>query len=52
MLTDGLDQEKLPDLLELKYHSVPDAVNVLGSISVIREVFIGFQEHLYEQESA
>ena len=50
-----LDNEKLPDLLELKYNSVPDAVSQLGSIKDIREVFIGFQEYLYqkgERESA
>jgi len=42
-----LDQEKLPDLLELQYHSVDDAVTTLGSASEIRDVFIGFQEYLY-----
>ncbi len=42
-----LDQEKLPDLLALKYHSVGDAVAELGSVAEIRDVFIGFQEHLY-----
>ncbi len=43
----GLDQEKLPDLLELKYQSVRDAVDVLGSVKDIRDVFVGFQEGLY-----
>ncbi len=42
-----LDQEKLPDLLELKYQSVRDAVGVLGSVNDIRDVFVGFQEGLY-----
>lgn len=42
-----LDQEKLPNLLELKYHSIGDAVAELGSSMEIRDVFIGFQEHLY-----
>jgi len=42
-----LDQDKLPVLLELKYHSLGDAVADLGSVSKIRDVFIGFQEHLY-----
>ena len=42
-----LDQKKLPDLLTLKYHSVPDAVAELGSVADIRDVFVGFQEHLY-----
>jgi type I restriction enzyme R subunit len=42
-----LDQEKLPDLLTLKYQSLGDAVAALGSVADIRDVFIGFQEHLY-----
>ena len=42
-----LAQAKLPDLLELKYHAVSDAVTELGRVANIRDVFIGFQEHLY-----
>jgi len=42
-----LDQEKLPALLTLKYQSVSDAVAELGSVGGIREVFVGFQAHLY-----
>jgi type I restriction enzyme R subunit len=42
-----LDQEKLPDLLELKYHSLGDAVDVLGSVAEIQEIFVGFQGCLY-----
>ena len=38
---------KLPDLIDLKYHGIQDAVQVLGSVQNIREVFIGFQERLY-----
>jgi type I restriction enzyme R subunit len=45
-----LDQEKLPDLLELKYQSVGDAQIELGSVTEIREMFVGFQEHLYSYE--
>ena len=45
---DELDDNKLPDLIELKYHAVADAVAVLGSVADIRETFIGFQKHLYE----
>ncbi|HED17441.1 MAG TPA: restriction endonuclease subunit R, partial [Gammaproteobacteria bacterium] len=45
-----LDQDKLPSLLELKYHSVGDAVTALGSVGEIRDVFTGFQEHLYLRE--
>lgn len=46
-----LDDTKLPDLLELKYHSLPDAVSRLGSVKDIREVFIGFQEYLYRKKA-
>jgi type I restriction enzyme, R subunit len=42
-----LDQEKLPALLELKYHSVRDAVAELGGVSEIRDMFVGFQAHFY-----
>lgn len=42
-----LDQEKLPALLNLKYNSVSDAVAELGSVGLIREVFVGFQRYLY-----
>jgi type I restriction enzyme R subunit len=38
---------KLPDLIELKYQSTHDAVQVLGSVQNIRDVFIGFQQRLY-----
>lgn len=44
---DEIDQVKLPSLLQLKYHSVNDAVAELGSVQGIREVFTGFQEYLY-----
>ena len=44
-----LDEEKLPHLLELKYHAVADAVDVLGSVTDIREMFVGFQEYLYSE---
>ncbi len=42
-----LDQEKLPTLIELKYHTVSSAATELGSMSEIRELFVGFQRHLY-----
>ncbi|MCC5868061.1 MAG: DEAD/DEAH box helicase family protein [Gammaproteobacteria bacterium] len=42
-----LDTDKLPQLIELKYHSVSDAVRELGPVGNIREVFEGFQRHLY-----
>jgi type I restriction enzyme R subunit len=45
-----LDRAKLPQLLELKYHAVRDAVKELGSVANISEVFIGFQQYLYSQD--
>ena len=42
-----LHPEKLPSLLELKYHGIHDATEELGEVSGIREVFVGFQQHLY-----
>ncbi|MBD2447527.1 DEAD/DEAH box helicase family protein [Nostoc sp. FACHB-152] len=47
-----LDRTKLPQLLELKYHTVRDAVEELGSVANISEVFIGFQQYLYSQDIA
>lgn len=47
-----LDQEKLPDLLELKYHAVSDAAEKLGGIPKIRDLFIGFQKYLYQKNIA
>ena len=46
-----LSQEKLPALLELKYHGVREAVEELGEIAGITEIFTGFQKHLYAQEA-
>ena len=42
-----LDMDKLPQLIELKYHSMGDAVAELGPVGRIRAVFVGFQQHLY-----
>ncbi len=47
-----LDQEKLPDLLNLKYRSISDAESVLGSVDRIRTTFFDFQKHLYANENA
>ena len=47
-----LDQEKLPQLLELKYQAVSDAAEKLGGVPRIRELFIDFQRHLYGGVSA
>ena len=43
-----LAEDKLPDLLELKYHAVNDAAAELGGVAVIRDTFVGFQRYLYE----
>ncbi len=47
-----LDQEKLPPLLLLKYHSIPDAVAALGEAKEIRNAFTGFQKYLYQEPAA
>jgi type I restriction enzyme R subunit len=47
-----LDRSKLPQLLELKYHAIADAITELGSVNDISQVFIGVQEHLYVPQKA
>jgi type I restriction enzyme R subunit len=47
-----LEQEKLPHLLELKYHSVGDGAEKLGGVTRIRKLFIEFQKYLYEERIA
>jgi type I restriction enzyme, R subunit len=48
-----LDQEKLTPLLRLKYHdSIADAVADLGRPEEIGQVFAGFQQYLYQQQTA
>ena len=42
-----LDDQKLPELLELKYQAIADAKSELGDLQAIRDTFIGFQQHLY-----
>ena len=44
-----LDQDKLGDLLELKYDTIDDATTQLGGISKIRDTFVGFQQYLYAE---
>ncbi|MEX1080965.1 MAG: hypothetical protein WEC99_03000 [Halofilum sp. (in: g-proteobacteria)] len=39
--------DKLPRLIELKYHSVGDAVRELGNVADIRTAFVDFQQRLY-----
>ena len=45
-----LDDSKLPQHLELKYRALANAKRELGAIPLIRETFIGFQEHLYDMK--
>lgn len=47
-----LDQEKLPDLLALKYHAISDATEILGGAENIRTTFVDFQKYLYERKTA
>lgn len=42
-----LGENKLPILLNLKYHSIADAEEVLGGVDRIRSTFFDFQENLY-----
>lgn len=42
-----LDEEKLPELLNLKYHAVSDAVKRLGDVRNIRLMYFDFQRKLY-----
>lgn len=47
-----LDQEKLPVLLQNKYKSLGDAIDILGDTSKISSLFIEFQKILYEERVA
>jgi type I restriction enzyme R subunit len=42
-----LDQEKLTPLLRLRYRALPDAFAELGRPEQVRQLFVGFQRHLY-----
>lgn len=42
-----LDQSRLPNLIELKYHSMTDAADALGGVDEIRGLFFNFQKQLY-----
>ena len=44
-----LDQDKLSPLLLLKYHAFSDAILALGAPPEIRDLFVGFQQHLYNE---
>ena len=45
-----LDQDKLPDLIRLKYdRSIADALADLGRAEKIGQVFSDFQKYLYQE---
>ncbi|MBP6749882.1 MAG: DEAD/DEAH box helicase family protein [Xanthomonadaceae bacterium] len=44
---DELDQDKLSPLLKLRYRSLSDAFDALGDPEGVRDLFVGFQKHLY-----
>ena len=46
-----LQTERIRSFLELKYGGLHDATQVLGEVASIREVFVGFQRHLFEKEA-
>ena len=47
-----LDQEKLPLLLQNKYQSLGDAIDILGDVPKISSLFVDFQKHLYQLKTA
>lgn len=47
--SEELNEEKLPDLLTIKYHTISEATGLFGGVDNIRATFINFQKHLYEQ---
>jgi len=47
-----LDREKLPVLLQNKYQSLGDAIDILGDVPKISTLFIEFQKLLYQQRVA
>ena len=44
-----LGEEKLPILLNLKYHAIANAEQSLGSVDGIRSIFFNFQRNLYSK---
>ncbi|MFN5969532.1 MAG: type I restriction-modification enzyme R subunit C-terminal domain-containing protein [Microcystis sp.] len=47
-----LDREKLPKLIEIKYHTINEAISQLGDIQEISGLFMSFQAYLYRSEVA
>lgn len=44
---DELAQERLPQLISIKYHSQMEGIAKLGGTVKARDTFVGFQKHLY-----
>ncbi len=44
-----LDEEKLPQLLNLKYQAISDAETLLGGVAHIRSLFFNMQKSLYQK---
>lgn len=49
---DELSPEKLAPLLQLKYKALNDAFAELGKPENVRQVFVGFQRHLYHHPAS
>ncbi|GCL53209.1 type I site-specific restriction-modification system, R (restriction) subunit [Microcystis aeruginosa NIES-3806] len=47
-----LDREKLPKLIEIKYHTINEAISQLGEIQEISGVFMSFHAYLYWSDAA
>jgi type I restriction enzyme R subunit len=43
-----LDDERLPDLIKLKYKALQDGIAALGGVDAARQAFIGLQQSLYQ----
>ncbi len=43
-----LSSSKIKSLINLKYNTINDATNELGSVGVIKDTFVGFQQYLYQ----
>ncbi|KEQ19550.1 EcoAI/FtnUII family type I restriction enzme subunit R [Endozoicomonas numazuensis] len=48
---DELSKSKMRSMVELKYNTISDAAEVLGSPAVIGKTFMGFQKYLYQTDT-
>lgn len=46
-----LSASKMRSLIELKYNTISEAAAEFGSPAVIREIFVGFQKYLYQENN-